>query len=89
MINIRIDDKYRVVSDPNQYILEKKRVNKKTGETRWLGILFFGTVKNMLNYLPEYFARQGEATSLTELAADIKSYHELLTSYRLDNDTPT
>ena len=79
-MNIELNDKYRIGSDRHQYILEEFMPNSKNPDNdRWLGVLFFSSIKSLLNYVPEYLARQEEdITTMPELINNIKFYHKLV-----------
>ena len=81
MNNIQITDDYKITSDKYQYILKKKRVvqeGENKGKEMWIDKLFFGTMNNMLAYLPEYFARQGDSTTLDHLGEEVERYRKII-----------
>jgi hypothetical protein len=77
-MHLQINDDYRVVSDPNNIILEQRTIiktGKREGETEWKTIGYFPTLEYALEKLLDKWIRDSEinTNSIQELVKVIKS----------------
>jgi len=68
---ININDKFRISSNVNQWILEETWVNSKTNQTEWKVVGYFNRLSSVLKFLPEYALRLIEG-GMEEAAKEIK-----------------
>ena len=67
---IPIDDKYRLKSDVNQWMIQESRIVK--GEVQWRGIKFFHDPSNAVTELVLLGVRQSDAQTLTDALAEVE-----------------
>ena len=68
---IQIDKQYRVTSDPYQWIIQKKRT--RTGREDWTSQTFHPSFSSALQSLGETMVRESNASTLSEVLADVKT----------------
>lgn len=69
-----IGDKYQIKSDPLQYIVEEKKVNRKTREEYWNTIGYFSNLPSAFNFLVNLKVKE---TDLSELETVIDKIEEV------------
>ena len=67
---IPINERYRIVSDEYQWIIQKKR-NRK-GREDWESKLFFGTFEAAAKELGELLVRRSKANTLVDALAEVE-----------------
>ena len=70
MATIRIDNEFRIKSDPYQWILQKSRypeTGKHKGELVWDSLTFHASIKQACDAYLERSLRHSDATSFNEL----------------------
>lgn len=84
-MNIPIGDNYRIVSDPNNLILLRKRVSDPNHhfssgvpKVSWEVEGYFGRVEHLVNRLVDKNILTSEATSLEELKKEVIETKEVL-----------
>lgn len=79
MINIPLNDNYKITSDRDQYIICKMTYPKKEGvEPYWKQDKFFGSLKSLLRYIPEFLARQENHRTLLSLKKGIDRWRDYI-----------
>lgn len=81
MINIPIGDDYRVVSDANNFMLQKGRVSegeKTKGETMWVTVSYHGKLEGALISYKDFKIKESDATSIQILLRDIEKIEETI-----------
>ena len=72
---IPIDEKYRLKSDTNQWMIQKSKQvkDKETGElvTKWDGCKYFSNPSNMVSALAQMMIRESEAQTLVDALAEV------------------
>ena len=68
---IQIDEQYRVTTDPYQWIIQKKRT--RNGREDWRSQTFHPTFGSALQSLVETMVRESNASTLSEVLADVKT----------------
>ena len=81
-MNIRIDENWAITSDEYNVILQQRFVNKKEdsknfGEEYWTNSGFYRTLEDALNGYLTKKIRQSNATTLQEIAQEIKETRKL------------
>lgn len=74
MINIQLDEEYRITSDSRNYILEKRssEPNENTGEYSWRQIKWTSSLSNMLKIWKELKIRTSDSTTIYEILEVVK-----------------
>ena len=67
---IPINDRYRIASDPRQWMIQEPRT--RNGETEWESRYYFGTLESAVKELRELMVRTSDAQTLVDALADIK-----------------
>jgi len=67
---IPINERYRIVSDEYQWIIQKKRSRK--GKEDWQSKLFFGTLEGAVQGLGELLVRRSEANTLVDALQEVE-----------------
>lgn len=74
--------KYKIKSDPNNYIIYEDRVvpKTKTLPERTVEALcgYYSTFESALNAIPSHALRRSDAKDLAEALAVVKGYHDLI-----------
>ena len=68
---IQIDKQYRVTTDPYQWIIQKKRT--RNGREDWASQTFHPSFSSALENLGERMVRESNASTLSEVLADVKT----------------
>ena len=69
-MQISINEQYRIISDPNQWIVQKKRTRK--GSLDWESIEYYSSFTLAINSLRERLVRESDAVGLTEAIAAVE-----------------
>ena len=69
-MRISINEQYRIISDPNQWIVQKKRTRK--GSLDWESIEYYSSFTSAINSLGERLVRESDAVGLTEAMAAVE-----------------
>ena len=69
-MQISINEQYRIISDPNQWIVQKKRTRK--GSLDWESIEYYSSFTLAINSLGERLVRESDALGLTEAMAAVE-----------------
>ena len=69
-MQISINEQYRIISDPNQWIVQKKRTRK--GSLDWESIEYYSSFTLAINSLRERLVRESDAVGLTEAMAAVE-----------------
>ena len=64
-MKLAINQKYRIISDRQQWTIQEKRTRK--GESEWMPIMYFGTFAKALGELGELMVRESNATTLVKV----------------------
>ena len=83
MINIELNDKYNITSDKLNFILQEKRISKKTNNIRLVDVGYYGDFKSLVDALIQKEIRESDVTSLKELELLINNVAAEITK-RLD-----
>ena len=67
---IPINDRYRIASDPRQWMIQEPRT--RNGETEWESRYYFGTLESAVKELRELMVRTSDAQTLEDDLADIE-----------------
>ena len=62
---IPINDRYRIASDPRQWMIQEPRT--RNGETEWESKYYFGTLESAVKELRELMVRTSDAQTLEGL----------------------
>ena len=65
-----IDDNYRIVSDPYQWIVQKRRTRK--GQEDWKALAYCTTVEHAVNELAQYQIRASDTDNLKDSLAEVE-----------------
>jgi phage tail protein X len=79
MLNIAIDiggKEYRVQSDSYNFMICRMYHNKKTDTVDWKPIKFYGNLSSLFEDLLRLKLRASDATSIAELAINMKRYRD-------------
>ena len=63
-MKLAINQKYRIISDRQQWTIQEKRTRK--GESEWMPIMYFGTFAKAPGELGELMVRESNATTLVK-----------------------
>ena len=69
-MKLAINQKYRIISDRQQWTIQEKRTRK--GESEWMPIMYFGTFAKALGELGELMVRESNATTLVKALEDVE-----------------
>jgi hypothetical protein len=69
-MQISINEQYRIISDPNQWIVQKKRTRK--GSLDWESIEYYSSPTSAINSLGERLVRESDAVGFTEAVAAVE-----------------
>ena len=69
-MKLAINQKYRIISDRQQWTIQEKRTRK--GESEWMPIMYFGTFAKALGELGELMVRQSKADTLVSALAAVE-----------------
>ena len=87
MVNIKLDDKYRITSDSRQYKLQKYvGVDKKTGEDEYLAVAYSQNVPHLIKEYLHRELRASSASSLEELVSTYRGIEERVSTMLSDLD---
>lgn len=68
MATIPLTRDYRITSDSNQWMLEKRKVNGKTGETYWASEgMYYSDIEKMIPALAQRLLRESDVEGVAEL----------------------
>ena len=67
---IPVNDRYRIASDPRQWIIQESRT--RNGEAEWESRYYFGTLESAVMELREVMVRTSDAQTLVDDLADIE-----------------
>ena len=67
---IPINDRYRIASDPRQWMIQEPRT--RNGETEWESRYYFGTLESAVKELRELMVRTSDGETLVDDLADIE-----------------
>lgn len=76
MLDIKLDDEYKIVSDSNNYMLQKLgqgQGEKNKGETTINTIGYYGSLEAVLKGYKQLLIRESDITIIDELLAAIKA----------------
>ena len=68
---VPINEQYRITSDPFQWIIQKKRT--RNGREDWTSQTFHLSFSSALQSLGERMVRESNASTLSEVLADVKT----------------
>ena len=68
---VPINEQYRITTDPYQWIVQKKRSRK--GKEDWEPQTYHTSFQSALQSLGEFMVRQSDATTLTDVLAEVES----------------
>ena len=69
-MQIPLNEQYRIISDPNQWIVQKKRTRK--GNLDWESIEYYSSFTLAINSLRERLVRESDAVGFTEAVAAVE-----------------
>ena len=67
---IPVNDRYRIASDPRQWIIQESRT--RNGEAEWESRYYFGTLESAVMELREVMVRTSDGETLADDLADIE-----------------
>ena len=67
---IPINDRYRIASDPRQWMIQESRT--RNGEAEWESRYYFGTLESAVMELRELMVRTSDGETLVDDLADIE-----------------
>ena len=67
---IPINDRYRIASDPRQWMIQESRT--RNGEAEWESRYYFGTLESAVKELREVMVRTSDGETLVDDLADIE-----------------
>ena len=67
---IPINDRYRIASDPRQWMIQEPRT--RNGEAEWESRYYFGTLESTVKELRELMVRTSDGETLVDDLADIE-----------------
>ena len=67
---IPINDRYRIASDPRQWMIQESRT--RNGEAEWESRYYFGTLESAVMELREVMVRTSDGETLVDDLADIE-----------------
>ena len=67
---IPINDRYRIASDPRQWMIQEPRT--RNSETEWESRYYFGTLESAVMALRELMVRTSDGETLVDDLADIE-----------------
>ena len=67
---IPINDRYRIASDPRQWMIQEPRT--RNGETEWESRYYFGTLESAVKELRELMVRTSDGETLVDDLAAIE-----------------
>lgn len=76
MINIKINEDYRVTSDPLNYMLQERYIiqsGKNKGEPAWKTLGYHTTLEQTLMHYLEYGVKNSNAENIVELSDTINN----------------
>ena len=76
MLNIKLDDEYKIVSDSNNYMLQKLgqgQGEKNKGKETISTIGYYGSLEFALKSYKQLLIRESDITTINELLAAIKA----------------
>ena len=74
---ISVDDKYRLRSDQNNWIIEKKVINKKTKEAYWNSESYYSSAESALKNLHALEIREiSNLLEFEDVIQEVKVLHE-------------
>lgn len=80
MVDIKINEDYKITSDNRQFILKKKTVVK--GEVKWSSIHYYASLESMLHNYALYKGKCSESESIIELLGEmLKATEEAKQAY--------
>ncbi len=74
---IPIDDKYRLKTDANQWMVQSKAM--KNGKVKWKGVSYQANARQAAASLAERMVRESEAETLADALEDVKRVTDTLT----------
>lgn len=80
-MNIRIDNRYTLTSDPNSVTLSEVKVTQegeKKGKEYLSLVGYFRTVNEALKYIPQHAMKTSDAESFKELIAIVRQYEAIV-----------
>lgn len=77
-MQIKINEKHRIVADDTNYILEQVSTSKKTGRVYYTSKGFYGTLESALSAWAGLNIKQSDVTSINEIKALIKEQNKLI-----------
>ena len=77
---IPINDRYRIASDPRQWMIQEPRT--RNGETEWESRYYFGTLESAVMELREVMVRTSDAQTLVDALADVEKVTTILSQAR-------
>ena len=69
-MHLPINEQYRIISDPNQWIVQKKRTRK--GSLDWESIEYYSSPTSAINAIGERLVRESDAVGFTEAVAAVE-----------------
>ena len=73
---IPINDRYRIASDPRQWMIQEPRT--RNSETEWESRYYFGTLESAVKELREVMVRTSDGETLVDDLADIEKVTTML-----------
>ena len=77
---IPINDRYRIASDPRQWMIQEPRT--RNSETEWESRYYFGTLESAVKELWEVMVRTSDAQTLVDALADVEKATTILSQAR-------
>jgi len=77
---IPINDRYRIASDPRQWMIQESRT--RNGEAEWESRYYFGTLESAVKELREVMVRTSDAQTLVDALADVEKATTILSQAR-------
>ena len=77
---IPINDRYRIASDPRQWMIQEPRT--RNSETEWESRYYFGTLESAVKELREVMVRTSDGETLADDLADIEKVTTILSQAR-------
>jgi hypothetical protein len=76
-MNIRLTDDYKLVTDPHNYVLQKRNVvqdkeSENYGKETWNSIGWYARLEYLVNKLIELEIKQSDVTQMKELIAVVR-----------------
>jgi hypothetical protein len=71
-LKLQINENFRVTGIPNNYVLEERKTNKKTGEEYWDGGKYYGNLEQLFTALLNRQLLDSETEGVKALIDEIR-----------------